>query len=105
MTTGAPNTAVTELMLSSVGAKTVLAAKSQNRQNTAPPRKQPGIMSMGFAVLNRLFTRCGTAIPTKDMGPANAVTQAERILDRRIRATLNRSMFTPMFWAYTYPIW
>ena len=62
-------------------------------------------MSMGFAVLNRLFTRCGTAIPTKDIGPANAVTQAERILDRRIRATLNRSMFTPMFWAYTSPIW
>ena len=98
------NTAVTELMLSSVGAKTVLAAKSQNRQNTAPPRKQPGIMSMGFAVLNRLFTRCGTAIPTKEIGPAKAVTQADSRLDSRISNTRSRRILTPMFLAYASPI-
>jgi len=42
-------------MLSSVGANTVLAIRSQNRQNTAPPRKQAGITSSGFAVFKRLF--------------------------------------------------
>ena len=36
ITTGAPNTAVTELMESSVGANIVRAIRSLNRQNTAP---------------------------------------------------------------------
>ena len=35
MTTGAPKTAVTELMLTSVGAKAVRAMRSQNRQERA----------------------------------------------------------------------
>jgi hypothetical protein len=56
-TTGAPNTAVTVLILSSVGANMVLANKSQNRQNTLPPRKQAGIIRIGFVLPNRLFTR------------------------------------------------
>ena len=71
-TTGAPNTAVTVLILSSVGANIILASKSQNRQNTAPPRKQAGIIYMGFVLFSMLFTMCGTAIPTNDIGPANA---------------------------------
>lgn len=54
---GAPKTAVTELMLTSVGAKTVRAMRSQNRQNTAPPRKQPGIIKMGLAVRKRHLIR------------------------------------------------
>ena len=87
MTTGAPNTAVTELMLSSVGANAVLAIRSQNRQNTAPPRKHPGMINNGLDVFIRLFTRCGTAIPTKEIGPAKAVTQADRTLDNKISAT------------------
>ena len=97
MTTGAPNTAVTELMLSSVGANAVLAIRSQKRQNTAPPKKHAGITRRGLAVFKRLFTRWGTAIPTKEIGPAKAVTQADRILDNRIRATRNTLIFTPIF--------
>ena len=42
MTTGAPKTAVTELMDSSVGANRLRAMRSQSRQNAAPPRQQPG---------------------------------------------------------------
>lgn len=57
-------------MDNSVGANKVLASRSQNRQKDAPPRKQAGIIRIGFAVWNRLFTRCGTAIPTKETGPA-----------------------------------
>ena len=72
MTTGAPNRAVTELMDSSVGAKAVRAMRSQRRQNTAPPRKQAGIMTRGLAVLKMLRMRWGTATPTKEMGPAKA---------------------------------
>ena len=75
MTTGAPKTAVTELMLSSVGAKDVRAMRSQNRQNTPPPKKQAGVMTMGFAVLKKPLMSCGTATPTKEIGPAKAVTQ------------------------------
>ena len=42
MTTGAPNTAVTALMESSMGANRLRAIKSHSRQNAAPPRQQPG---------------------------------------------------------------
>ena len=66
ITTGAPNTAVTELMESSVGENNVLASRSLNRQNTAPPRKHPGITTMGFAVLNSCLIIWGTAIHEVD---------------------------------------
>ena len=69
ITTGAPNTAVTELMESSVGANNVLASRSLNRQKTAPPRKHPGITMIGFAVLKSCRITWGTAIPTNETGP------------------------------------
>ncbi|CDB31107.1 unknown [Firmicutes bacterium CAG:137] len=62
------------------------------------------MMTIGFAVRNRLLTRWGTAMPTKEMGPAKAVTQADRTLDRRISTTRKALMLTPIFWAYTSPI-
>ena len=99
MTIGAPKIAVTELMLSSIGAKIVLAMRSQNRQNTAPPKKQAGMIKIGFAVFIMLFTRWGTAIPTKEIGPAKAVTQADKILDKRINAIRNILILTPIFCA------
>ncbi len=98
-TTGAPKMAVTVLMLSSVGAIHFLARRSQNRQNTLPPKKHAGIMSNGFVVPNSLRISCGTAIPTKEIGPANATIHAESTLDnttRRIRRVL---IFTPRFCA------
>ena len=90
MTTGAPNTAVTELIFNSVGANNVRASKSQKRQNTAPPSIHAGRTANGFAVLSIPFTKCGTAIPTKDTGPAKAVTQAASRLERRISSTRKR---------------
>ena len=51
-TTGAPKIAVTVLIPSSVGAIQVLANRSQNRQNTLPPKKHAGIISNGFVVPN-----------------------------------------------------
>lgn len=89
MTTGAPKTEVTVLILSSVGAKTVRVIRSQIRQKTAPPRKQAGSIRIGFAVLKTLFMICGTATPTKETGPAKAVTQAESTLDSKISAARN----------------
>lgn len=50
ITTGAPKIAVTALILISVGAKTVRAMRSQNRQKTDPPRKHAGMIRIGFAV-------------------------------------------------------
>ena len=57
------------------------------------------MMTMGLAVEKRPFIRCGTATPTKEMGPAKAVTQPERMLESRISRKRNTLMFTPMFWA------
>ena len=50
ITTGAPKTAVTVLMLSSVGANAVRAIKSHSMQNTLPPKKHAGTRTDGFDV-------------------------------------------------------
>ena len=83
ITTGAPNIEVTVLIFNSIGANAILAIRSQIIQNTAPPTNVPGITTKGFDVRSACFTRYGTAIPTNEIGPANAVTLAERILDKR----------------------
>lgn len=103
ITMGAPRMAVTELMLSSVGAKTVRAARSQNRQNTAPPAKHAGTCTSGFAVPNSPFISCGTAMPTNEIGPANAATQAESTLESRMSAARKARILTPMLRAQPSP--
>ena len=87
------------LMLSSVGANTVRAIRSQAMQNTAPPRKVAGMTTSGREVFRLRFTRWGAAMPRKEIGPAKAVTQAERMLESTISATRNSLMFTPMLCA------
>ena len=59
---------------SSVGANILRAMRSHKRQNAAPPKTHPGSTCKGFALRRVRFTRCGTAMPTKEIGPANAVT-------------------------------
>ena len=86
-------------MLSSVGANAIRAIRSQNIQNTAPPKKLAGITTSGLDVPRARFIRNGTAMPTKEIGPANAVTVAERTLEIKIRATRNRFTLTPMLCA------
>ena len=95
ITTGAPKTAVTVLILSSVGENRVRARRSQNIQKAAPPRKLAGIIRSGLEVRNRFFTICGTAIPTKDTGPAKAVTQAERRLESSTRSATEQLDIQP----------
>lgn len=95
ITIGAPKNDVTVLMLSSSGEKRLLAIKSQKIQKIAPPKNDDGIMTRGFAVRRICLTRKGTAIPTKETGPANAVTVAERRLERRIKTGRNIFVFTP----------
>ena len=90
---------VTVLMLSSTGAKAVLAIRSHIIQNTAPVIKHPGITIIGFDVPRHALVINGTAIPTKEIGPANAVTHAESTLDRSMSRVLNTLIFTPMLWA------
>ena len=94
---------VTVLIFSSSGANAILAIRSHIIQKTAPPRKVPGIIISGLDVLKLLFIRKGTAIPTKEIGPANAVTVADKMLESRIRATRKKRIFTPMLWAYASP--
>ena len=93
---GAPNKEVTVLILSSVGAKAVLAIRSQIIQKTPPPIKVAGMITSGFAVPRDRFMRNGTAIPTKEIGPANAVTVAESTLDKKISNTRKRFTSTPI---------
>ena len=90
---------VTVLMLSSTGAKAVLAIRSHIIQNTAPVIKEPGITISGFDVPRHALAINGTAIPTKEIGPANAVTQAESTLDRRMSSARNTLILTPMLCA------
>ena len=99
MTTGAPKMEVTVLIFSSVGAKAVRAIRSQSIQNTPPPRNVAGMTTRGLEVFRLCFIRKGTAMPTKEIGPAKAVTVAERMLESRMRAVRNTLMFTPMLWA------
>ena len=84
-------------MLSSMGEKAIRASRSQPRQNTAPPRKQAGIIRRGWAVPKRLLIRWGTATPTKEMGPAKAVTAAASRLESRMSCSRKERTFTPMF--------
>ena len=99
ITTGAPKMAVTALMESSTGENSVRAIKSQPAQKMAPPKKHAGITRMGFDDFSADFTRYGTAMPTNDTGPANAVTQAESMLARRTSTTRKRATFTPTLFA------
>ena len=103
MTIGAPSIDVTVLIFSSTGASAIRAIRSQIIQNTAPIKNVPGITTIGVDVPNAYLVRNGTAIPTKEMGPANAVTHAERILDSNIITTRNTLIFTPILCAYASP--
>ena len=96
---GAPKIAVTVLILSSVGANIVRASKSQNRQKTLPPRNDAGIIRMGSVVFNIFLTKWGAAIPTKDMGPANATIHADKILEKITMHTRKSIRLTPTFFA------
>ena len=87
---------VTVLMLSSTGAKAVLAIRSHIIQNTAPVIKEPGITISGFDVPRLALAINGTAIPTKEIGPAKAVTHAESTLDRSMSRALNTLILTPI---------
>ena len=96
MTTGAPNTAVTALMESSMGANKLRAIRSHSRQNAAPPKQHPGSTYSGRALPSSCLTRCGTAMPTKEIGPAKAVTQAASRLESSTSSRENRRTSTPM---------
>ena len=87
--------AVTVLILSSVGENMLLAIKSLKRANMAPKRHAAGMMILGFSDLKIILAICGMAIPTKEMGPAKAVTVAERMLDTTIRVNLKRFISMP----------
>ena len=99
ITMGTPKIELTVLTLSSTGANNVLAIKSQPKQKTEPPRKHMGVTISGFDVFKKDFTRWGTAIPTNDIGPAKAVTHAQRKLESNTSIIRNNLMLTPMFYA------
>ena len=65
--------------------------------------KHTGIITEGEEVLTRLPVRCGTATPTKDIGPAKAVTEAASRLDVTISIILSAPTFTPILSAYAGP--
>ena len=86
-------------MLNSVGANKVLDNKSHMHVKTAPRKKHAGIIYFGFELLISFLTRCGTAMPTNETGPANAVTQADHRLERITSFILNEFILTPTLFA------
>ena len=96
ITTGAPNIAVTVLMLSSVGANKFRAKRSQKRQKRLPPKKLAGIKRIGLLDLKSFLIKCGAAIPTNEIGPAKATMHAERRLDKSTINVRKAFTFTPM---------
>lgn len=95
MTTGAPISEVTVEILSSVGLSHVRARRSQAAVNAAPPRNAAGISTRGSEVRSRRRMMYGAATPTKLIGPAKAVTVADRILESRMRIVRKRRTSTP----------
>ena len=54
-----------------------------------------GIIRMGLFVFSNKREICGTAMPTNDMGPANAATEAESTPVAITSSTLKSFIFTP----------
>ena len=54
------------------------------------PRKEHTATHTGFVVFKDNLVICGTAIPTKEIGPASAVTQADKRLDSKMIQTLKK---------------
>ena len=96
---GTRATAVTELTETSSGEKADRATVSQKSVTIAPRRNETGIITRGFIVLVRSLARCGTAIPTKDTGPAKAVTTADSRLEKIMRKKRSNLIFTPTLFA------
>ena len=103
MTTGAPKTAVTVETDISTGAKSVRAMRSHRRQATEPVRNAAGITTRGLDVFRSRRATCGTATPTKLMGPANAVTHEASTLEMMMTAMRKARTLTPMLSAYASP--
>ena len=95
---------VTVLMESSTGENRVLARRSQRTQNRAPHKKDAGIIRIGFDVFSNCREICGTAMPTKETGPAKAATQDESMPVIRTSSIRNAFIFTPRLLAYPSPI-
>jgi hypothetical protein len=70
ITIGAPKSDVTAEILSSVGANNILERRSLQRQKIDPAIKEAGSKITGFEDLSDSLIRNGTAIPTKETGPA-----------------------------------
>ena len=58
-----------------------------------------GVNILGLEVLQVNRVKWGTAIPTKDTGPAKAVTHADKILDNVIRMILKALILIPILFA------
>ena len=58
-------------------------------RNTAPQRKAAGITKAGFDDFNSVRVIWGTAMPTKEIGPARAVTHADSKLESSISKMRN----------------
>jgi hypothetical protein len=57
--------------------------------------KDAGISMTGLEDLSASLIRNGTAIPIKEIGPANAVTQADNRLDKVMIRNLHNLTLTP----------
>lgn len=96
MTIGAPKMEVMALMGKLYSLPGSWAIVSQRSSSIPPTRAAAGNKIQWFEVVNSNFDRCGTAKPTKAMGPANAVmTPVRRLVHMSTRYRVF-FMSTPM---------
>lgn len=80
MTIGAPKIEVMALIGKLYSLPGSWAIVSQRSSNMAPTRAEAGNKTRWFEVVNINLDRCGTANPTKAIGPENAVMTPVRRL-------------------------
>ncbi len=103
-TTGAPNSAVTEFIGSTVALPGSCEITSQMSISKGPTKITPGNTVRWFTVLNKSLVTWGTVMPIKAIGPVNAVSIPANKLEIMIIFSLVRLTFTPDTLAWASPI-
>ena len=99
MTMGEPIMAVMALTGNTVWLPGTCEMMSQTSIKIPPINAEVGTNMRWSDVFRKLRERCGTAMPTKPIGPQKPVIAPAKILVVPIMATLAHFTFKPILWA------
>ena len=103
ITIGAPTIEVTALMGSDASYPGNLEIKLHPKVRAAPIRTTAGNKTPWFEVRKKVLAICGTAKPTKAIGPVNAVPSAIKKPDISINMLCSNLTLNPELIAYCWP--